>query len=579
MGAGDTLKLKLRIHTGPAALSISGTPILSGNTGDVVSWTALANGGTPPYVFSVASGALAPGLSLNSSSGVVSGTLTTVGSYTAVIRVTDGVSATANLPSFTTTVTSPGNAFVVTLTPPTAAFTTGTAITTFTAAAVGASAPVTWTVKDPSYYPLPTGLALNPTTGAVTGTPTEDGVFVNCIIKGTDNLGQIGYSSPFTTTVHLTGATPAPAPTPYTQQRVDSFISAPGTNAVVSYQGLTYNSRNSSNPDPTETQYYGHATLDPDGPRTIPPDPVALTNNSSTAYPVRLGAIVDPDLRGGRFLGEVSLTADRYRLTRKKNTISPFIPPVISEYVNASGFLMDGGQAHKVTISRARIHATWDGIQGVPNKTPYQTSVYRELWITGIRDDGIEHDINSNGVQTPLIIDDCLVDGVFGAVSMDPGGTNHPDNSATLCTITDCIFVLSNFPTSTAATGDLHDKSFAPFKVTSLSSSIAISGSIVAAGFDTANVTASDKSDMHSRYVNGWAKMTTSAGNMFLWTSDLPMPSKTYIGEISTTDGAGVTGWTVQTGATARATLAAAREAWVVAHPYVHKLDTYTPGS
>ena len=47
------------------------------------------SGGTAPYVWSVTAGSLPPGLTLNTSTGVVSGTPTTTGSYPATVRVTD----------------------------------------------------------------------------------------------------------------------------------------------------------------------------------------------------------------------------------------------------------------------------------------------------------------------------------------------------------------------------------------------------------------------------------------------------------------------------------------------------------
>ncbi|HEV8432104.1 MAG TPA: putative Ig domain-containing protein [Thermoanaerobaculia bacterium] len=48
-----------------------------------------ATGGTPPYTFAITSGTLPPGLTLNSATGVVSGTPTTSGHYTLTIGATD----------------------------------------------------------------------------------------------------------------------------------------------------------------------------------------------------------------------------------------------------------------------------------------------------------------------------------------------------------------------------------------------------------------------------------------------------------------------------------------------------------
>jgi len=89
-------------------LSIGGTPVTTGTVGAAYAgFTVTAAGGTSPYTYSVASGSLPAGITLNSSSGVVSGTPTTAGVYASiVIRATDAVSATADLASFAITVSA-----------------------------------------------------------------------------------------------------------------------------------------------------------------------------------------------------------------------------------------------------------------------------------------------------------------------------------------------------------------------------------------------------------------------------------------------------------------------------------------
>ena len=89
-------------------LSISGTPVTTATAGTAYAgFTVTASGGTPPYTYSVASGSLPTGITLNSSSGVVSGTPSSAGTYASIVlRATDAVSATANLAAFTITVAS-----------------------------------------------------------------------------------------------------------------------------------------------------------------------------------------------------------------------------------------------------------------------------------------------------------------------------------------------------------------------------------------------------------------------------------------------------------------------------------------
>jgi len=78
--------------TGPTALSLTNPGSQSGTVGSAASLALSATGGTTPYTFT-ASG-LPAGLSINASSGVISGTPTTAGTSTVTATVTDSASPT-----------------------------------------------------------------------------------------------------------------------------------------------------------------------------------------------------------------------------------------------------------------------------------------------------------------------------------------------------------------------------------------------------------------------------------------------------------------------------------------------------
>src|SRR5208337_1583849 len=161
-----------------------------------------AIGGTGAYTWSISSGSLPPGLTLNSSQGVISGTPTAVqkGGYSFTAQVTDakGLSATANLSIYIEG--------VVSITP--ASLPSGSVGVPYsqTLAATGGLQPYTWCVLatgggcDPTQASLPPGLSLNTTTGVISGTPTTPAAPASFMIQVTDaetspGIPAVGSSS------------------------------------------------------------------------------------------------------------------------------------------------------------------------------------------------------------------------------------------------------------------------------------------------------------------------------------------------------------------------------------------------
>jgi hypothetical protein len=125
----------------------------------------VVSGGTAPYTFSV-TGALPNGLTLNTSTGAITGTPTTFGTFTLQLKDANGVSAVATCP-FTI------GGLVVTC-PAVSSGEVGVPLNSAAIAIVGGTAPYTFSVATGT---LPAGLTLNTSTGAITGTPTASGNF------------------------------------------------------------------------------------------------------------------------------------------------------------------------------------------------------------------------------------------------------------------------------------------------------------------------------------------------------------------------------------------------------------------
>ncbi len=157
--------------------------------------------------WSITAGSLPAGLSMSTTTGVISGTPTTLGTATFTVKVVDqaGLFATAQfsiLVAAAPTVTTPS--------PVTPTAIQGTAISpvsqTFTLG-VGATVPATGAWKA---IGLPAGLSINPDTGVISGTPTEAGSFVIGVTL-TDSNGVPGSKN-----LNLTVAAPPTIETPLT---------------------------------------------------------------------------------------------------------------------------------------------------------------------------------------------------------------------------------------------------------------------------------------------------------------------------------------------------------------------------
>jgi hypothetical protein len=91
---------------GGASMYITAVQLGSGITGTAYSETIHANGGFPPYTYTILTGSLPPGLNLNPTTGIISGTPTSAGTYPFTIQATDSASNSASN-SFSITVSTP----------------------------------------------------------------------------------------------------------------------------------------------------------------------------------------------------------------------------------------------------------------------------------------------------------------------------------------------------------------------------------------------------------------------------------------------------------------------------------------
>src|SRR6185369_14476885 len=127
-----------------------------------------ADAGTPPYAWSLTSGAMPDGITLDSA-GSLSGTPTAVGSFGFTLRVVDAARASAERQFQITTAAG----LIITTAPVLAPATVGLQYGQSLDAA-GGRPPYVWSISSGG---LPAGITLNAATGALGGIPSAAGAF------------------------------------------------------------------------------------------------------------------------------------------------------------------------------------------------------------------------------------------------------------------------------------------------------------------------------------------------------------------------------------------------------------------
>jgi putative Ig domain-containing protein/matrixin len=175
----------MTIVTLPPPLEMTAGALPNGQQGAQFNYQLVATGGKPPYAWAVAAGALPAGLSLNPTSGVVSGAPAAAGSFTFTIEVKDSESrATRKALSLTV---APANLAIETATLLEA--TKGAAFN-YQPGVSGGRPPYTWAVASGA---LPPGVSINASTGLISGIPSQGGAFTAAIIvKDQDGRSATG---------------------------------------------------------------------------------------------------------------------------------------------------------------------------------------------------------------------------------------------------------------------------------------------------------------------------------------------------------------------------------------------------
>ncbi|HJQ26003.1 MAG TPA: putative Ig domain-containing protein [Blastocatellia bacterium] len=164
--------VRITVGDGVPPLAISSAATAEAVQGQSFTMPLAATGGTSPYTWTVTAGVLPQGLSLNRDSGLLAGLPIATGTATCTVTVSDAQSRRADQ-VMTITVHAPPTPPLDLTTAQLVAGQQGVGYNQSLAAA-GGKPPYTWSIADGS---LPAGLALNATSGSISGTPNVSGTF------------------------------------------------------------------------------------------------------------------------------------------------------------------------------------------------------------------------------------------------------------------------------------------------------------------------------------------------------------------------------------------------------------------
>jgi hypothetical protein len=193
--------LSISIATAPLSVATTGLP--NGVVGQSYNSAILQSaGGNPPVTWTISVGALPAGLTLNASTGAITGSPTTAGTTTFTVKATDSTIPTAQ--TATKQLSIQVNS-VLSIT--TASLPNGIVGTAYSATlqSSGGATPITWSVSSGS---LPPGLSLVPGTGVISGTPsTNTGSPFNFTVQATDSTTPTAQTTTANLSITVTVAT------------------------------------------------------------------------------------------------------------------------------------------------------------------------------------------------------------------------------------------------------------------------------------------------------------------------------------------------------------------------------------
>jgi putative Ig domain-containing protein len=203
-------------------LAISTNSLSNGQVGSSYQDSLVATGGTPPYHWSIASGALPNGLGINSVSGVIAGQPANAGTFSFAIDVQDsspGKASAQSQMSIQISSAPPGPLQISTHSLPHGQV--GDAYDS-SVVATGGTPPYHWSIATGA---LPNGLGINSVSGVISGQPTVAGTSSFGVGVQDSSAGKASAQSQMSVQI---AAAPSPPPVPATSTYYGPGIASDG---------------------------------------------------------------------------------------------------------------------------------------------------------------------------------------------------------------------------------------------------------------------------------------------------------------------------------------------------------------
>jgi hypothetical protein len=397
-------------------LALPNPSSVSGTVGQTVTLQFTATGGTTPYRYTLLSGTLPAGVTLNASTGAVSGIPTQIGTSTFVIQVTDntGITATATGSITVTTKLTMAN-------PPTTTAGINQNIS-LQFAASGGITPYTFLLQSGV---LPPGLVLNQQTGQVTGIATQVGTYTFTVLA-TDSSSPAQTA---TATGTITISTPLTMATPAT---VSGIV---GQNASVQFTA--------AGGTPPYTYAFSAGTL-----------PTGLTLNPQT------GLLSGQATQAGTFVFLIQATDSANLQITAQGTVNVVLASISSVTITPSGALNAATQVPVTVTLPAPIGQQITGSLVVQFIRPFDGQASREVQFTNGAQ-FVNFTVPANTTQVPLPAGFALITGTatgtgqIGVTFRDSLGNNitSPNVQAAVFSIAGTAPVISSFKISLPVNG------------------------------------------------------------------------------------------------------------------------------